>query len=368
MDRPRRHHPLRRRAHGPHRSRLILRGLLTEKQINRSMRVGDLWLRHHEATRPAASAATAAATRQMEDIARQRAEEDAEEARCGGARSPSRRGGGPPPARGHRLLGVGFQGPRRSAIPGRALLERNLPMLSTPADVAKAMGLSISELRFLCFHAGGGGSRTHLLPGAQALGGHAVAPSPQPRLARRRRGCCTRCWRSSPPRSRARLHQGSIDGDLRHPARRARRGGQPRSSDFFPTISFTRARRVPADRIFAGRGHDLRAACTGRRDRSSSSTAAVTTPPSAARVPHRACTSSLSNQVARKLDRRLAGWRRSTDTRTRATRTTSPSPATTSPRPSSGYCSRAAGAWSTDEGLRSARRRAACSARPGAGR
>src|SRR5262249_37400931 len=60
---------------------LMLRGLLTEQQLVEIHRVGDLWLKHHEAAKMAAVAATREADRTAEALAKERAAKKAQKKR-----------------------------------------------------------------------------------------------------------------------------------------------------------------------------------------------------------------------------------------------------------------------------------------------
>src|SRR5829696_2252105 len=53
---------------------LMLRGLLTREQLAEIHRVGDLWLRHHDAIRYAATTARQASDAAVEELRRERAE------------------------------------------------------------------------------------------------------------------------------------------------------------------------------------------------------------------------------------------------------------------------------------------------------
>ncbi|MFT3765828.1 MAG: reverse transcriptase family protein [Minicystis sp.] len=296
---------------------LILRGLLTEKQITEIHRVGDLWLRHHEAVRLAATAAQGVAAQQMADIARARAEKKAQKKREAEARERRR---AEEVRRRKRedivYLGVGVSkglADRRSHV--EALLDRGLPVLSTPADVARAMGLSIPELRFLCFHAEAV-EKPHYVTFEvpKRSGGKRTLASPQPRLARAQAWVLHEVLEKLPTEDPA---HGFIKGRSTVTCARPHVGHDVvvnlDLSDFFPTITFGRVRGV-----FQRLGYSPAVAtifallCTespravvefeGKRYHAAVGPRAL---------PQGACTSpALSNQVARKLDRRLAGMAR----------------------------------------------------------
>ncbi len=293
---------------------LILRGLLTEQQIADIHRVGDLWLRHHEAARMAALAATKAADRAMEEVARERAEKKAEKKRAAAERARKR---AEEVLRRRRedivYLGVGVSrglADRRAHV--EELARRGLPVLSEPADVARAIGIPVPELRWLCFHAEATDKPHYAyfeIP--KRSGGKRLLAAPQPRLAR------AQAWV---------LHEVLEKLATEAPAHGFIKGRSTLScaiphvgkgvvvnldlSDFFPTITFGRVRGV-----FQRLGYSpavatvLALLCTEAPrvpvDFEGKRTWAAVGPRA---LPQGACTSpALSNQVAKKLDRRLAG-------------------------------------------------------------
>jgi RNA-directed DNA polymerase len=296
---------------------LLLRGLLTEPQLAEIHRVGDLWLKHHEAAKMAAVAASRAADRVMEDLAAQRAARKAEKKRAAAERARLR---AEEILRRKRedivYLGVGVS---RALADRRAHVEelgrRGLPVLAEPADVARAIGTSVAELRWLCVHAEAT-EKPHYayfeIP--KRTGGVRLLAAPQPRLA------SAQAWV---------LHEVLEKLAVEDPAHGFIKGrstvscAQPHVgkgvvvnfdlSDFFPTITFGRVRGV-----FKRLGYSPAVAtvfallCTepprvlvelyGQR------TWAAVGPRA---LPQGACTSpALSNQVAKKLDRRLRGMSR----------------------------------------------------------
>jgi RNA-directed DNA polymerase len=293
---------------------LILRGLLTEQQIADIHKVGDLWLRHHEAARMAAAVAARAADQAMADVARERAEKKAEKKRASAERARKR---AEDVLRRRRedivYLGVGVSrglSDRRAHV--EELARRGLPVLAEPADVARAIGIPIPELRWLCFHAEATDQPHYAyfeIP--KRSGGTRRLAAPQPRLA------AAQAWvlhnvleklTTEPPahgfiKGRSTLscaipHVGQgvvVNQDL---------------SDFFPTITFGRVRGV-----FTRLGYSPAVAtvfallCTEAPrvavDFEGKRTWAAVGPRA---LPQGACTSpALSNQVAKKLDRRLRG-------------------------------------------------------------
>jgi RNA-directed DNA polymerase len=134
---------------------LLLRGLLNEVQIAEIHRVGDLWLRFHDADRLATAAAAKTADAAIEQIraaklakreARKKASEEKEQARV--AAVAKRR------AEDIIFLGRGVsRGLTDRRVNVEALQTLSMPLWGTPADVAKGLDLSIKQLRWLCFHA-----------------------------------------------------------------------------------------------------------------------------------------------------------------------------------------------------------------------
>ncbi len=296
---------------------LILRGLLTEAQIAEIHRVGDLWLRHHEAARMAAAVAAGAANKAVADLAAERAAKKAEKKREAAERARLR---AEEILRRKRedivYLGAGVSkglADRRAHV--EELARRGLPVLASPADVARAMGIPVPELRWLCFHAEAADKPHYAyfeIP--KRSGGKRLLAAPQPRLGR------AQAWV---------LHEVLEKLPTEDPAHGFVKGRSTLScaiphvgkgvvvnldlSDFFPTITFGRVRGV-----FQRLGYSpavatvLALLCTepprapveyeGHR------TWAAVGPRA---LPQGACTSpALSNQVARKLDRRLRGMSR----------------------------------------------------------
>ena len=134
---------------------LELRGFLTREELDEIHRVGDAWLRHHEAERLAEASAKAsveaylAEKRAERAAARARRREEAAARRARHAEAVSER----------RRTDIVFLGRGVSAglADRRAQIEelerRGLPLLATPADVARALGLTVPRLRWLAFHA-----------------------------------------------------------------------------------------------------------------------------------------------------------------------------------------------------------------------
>jgi retron-type reverse transcriptase len=293
---------------------LVLRGLLTREQIREIHRVGDLWLKHHDAVRLAEAVAKQKADRAVAERREARAAQKAQKRQEAAERREALRR-----AIAHRKetdiiyagRGVSHKlGDRRAN--NEALTAAGLPVLATPADLAAALGIAIPELRWLTFHHESL-ERTHYvyfeIP--KRSGGMRLLASPKSHLRKAQSwvlseilsklGFTQQAHGFVPQRStvtNAAPHQGKhvvVSQDL---------------ADFFPSITFPRVRG-----LFESLGYSpavatlLALICTeaprstveleGRkywvalRDRA---------------LPQGACTSpAISNLVARKLDRRLSG-------------------------------------------------------------
>ncbi|MCC7384041.1 MAG: RNA-directed DNA polymerase [Deltaproteobacteria bacterium] len=133
---------------------LILRGFLTKEQIGEIHRVGDLWLRFHEADRLATTVAQREAGELMKNLAEEKAKKKEEKKRLAAERRAARQQAIEKRRREDIIyLGAGVSSGLRDR---RSNLERlngaGLPVLSTPADVAAALDVSIGRLRWLCYH------------------------------------------------------------------------------------------------------------------------------------------------------------------------------------------------------------------------
>lgn len=134
---------------------LILRGLLTEVQIAEIHRVGDLWIRFHEAEKLASAMAHRSADAAIEQIRAEKAKKRAERKKRSEEKEKARvEAVAKRRAEDIIFLGRGVSkglADRRSNP--EALAALGVPVWSSPADVAKGLGLTITQLRWLCFHA-----------------------------------------------------------------------------------------------------------------------------------------------------------------------------------------------------------------------
>jgi len=293
---------------------LILRGLLTEQQIEEIHRVGDLWLKHHEAASLAGVVAKKKADEAIEQLKREKEARKLEKKRLS-AEKKAKRAAEVKKRRAEDIIflgrGVsGKLGDRRANI--EALREKGLPILSTPAEVAKALGLPIPRLRWLCYH-NDAVEKPHYVyfEVPKRSGGKRLLSSPHESLAKAQEWVLENVLskleveapahgfvrgRSTVTNAKAHLGQGIvINLDL---------------SDFFPTIQFGRVRG-----LFESIGYSPAVAtifallCTESPRRKVTYDGTAYWVAVADRgLPQGACTSpAISNLVTRKLDRRLSG-------------------------------------------------------------
>jgi retron-type reverse transcriptase len=293
---------------------LILRGLLTQEQLTEIHRVGDLWSKYHDGAALATSRAAKAADADEEQRRKEKAELKARKKKEAAERAEQRRAD---VARRHAediiFVGAGVSSgmaDRRANIERLQLLA--LPLLATPADLATALGLTISQLRWLSFHSEAM-ERMHYVnfEVAKRSGGTRVLSAPHAKLSAAQQWILREILEKLPLEPQA---HGFVRG--RSTVTNARpHVGRDRVvnldlSDFFPTISFRRVRG-----LFRTIGYSpavatlLALLCTEAPRRPVMYDGATYWVAIGARaLPQGACTSpAISNQIARHLDRRLAG-------------------------------------------------------------
>lgn len=293
---------------------LELRGLLTRAQITEIHRIGDLWLEHKDSAR---LADTLARKNVEEALAQQRIakqlekEKKKEEAR----KRATERAAAVAKRRAEDVIhlgrGVSFGlADRRSHV--ERLKEHGLPMLATPADVARALGVTIPQLRFLCFHADAA-RRSHYVhfEVPKRSGGMRRLSAPMPHLAKAQAWVLENVLDKLPvePPAHGFVKGRSTVTNARPHAGRAVVVNQD-LVDFFPTITFGRVRGVFVRAGYSPAVATIFALLTTESPRQEVTYAGtkyfVALGPRA--LPQGACTSpALSNQIARKLDRRLNG-------------------------------------------------------------
>ncbi|MBI5537636.1 MAG: RNA-directed DNA polymerase [Deltaproteobacteria bacterium] len=293
---------------------LILRGLLSKSQIDEIHRVGDIWLRHHDAAKLAEAVAAAKAQRAVDDMRARKAEEkrrkkeEAAQRKALRAEQVQRR----------REEDIVFLGrnvsaslaDRRSHV--EKLSEAGLPLLATPSDVAKALGITIRQLRWLCFHAEAALKSHYVyfeIP--KRTGGTRLLAAPHRHLAQAQRWVLDNILRRISPSEPAHgfvAQRSTVTAAAPHVGMDVVVNLDLK--DFFPTITFPRVRG-----LFKSMGYSPASAtvlallCTecprtpvdheGLRYWVAAGERAL---------PQGACTSpAISNLVGRKLDRRLVG-------------------------------------------------------------
>lgn len=296
---------------------LVTQGLLTPEQLVEIHRVGA----EMERVRPSLAAlevevqkagetAVEAERERRAAIKEQKKKEAAERRRLRAEKVAQRR------ATDILFLGRGVSGRlgERQADVAR-LQSQALPVLATPADVAGALGLSIPQLRWLSFHTEVA-ARIHYVQFtiAKKSGGTRILSAPHKKLATAQQWILENILNKLPVEppahgfltgrntvSNARVHVGRaavLNMDLHN---------------FFPSITFPRVRSV-----FERLGYSPAAAsilallcteCPRKRVEYDGKLYWVATAPRA--LPQGACTSpALSNQVGRRLDKRLGGLSR----------------------------------------------------------
>jgi retron-type reverse transcriptase len=289
---------------------LVAYGLLKPEDLVEIHKIGDQMLEFtgdRAIAAEQARAAVAASEAERKRIKEQKKKESAERKRQHAEAVAQRK------ATDIIFLGRGVS---RGLADRRANVEKlhaaGLPMLASPADVARALGISISRLRWLAFHSDAA-ERIHYIRFTvpKKSGGIREISAPHRDLARAQRWIFQTILQSLPThpaahgfvrgrsiKTNALPHVGQhilINADLK---------------DFFPTITFHRVRGA-----FAQMGYSpavatiLALLCTESPRRTveyAGRTFHVATGPRA--LPQGACTSpALSNLIARRLDSRLAG-------------------------------------------------------------
>lgn len=193
-----------------------------------------------------------------------------------------------------------------------SLASASLPVLHTPAELAAALGLTVARLRWLAFHTDVA-TRTHYVRFTvpKKSGGTRTLSAPHKTLAQAQRWIFNNILRRLPVDDAAHgfVPGRSIVSNARPHAGRAVLVNFD-LADFFPSVIFVRVRSVFQRLGYSGAVATLMALlcteCPRREVRYDGKTYFVATAPRG--LPQGACTSpALANQVARRLDRRLAG-------------------------------------------------------------
>ncbi|MCC6872909.1 MAG: RNA-directed DNA polymerase [Sandaracinaceae bacterium] len=293
---------------------LVLRGLLTEAQILEIHRVGDLWLEHSDAARLAQLRAYKKADDAILALRARDAELKAEKRKLAAERAQRRR---EEIARRKNedivFLGRGVSERLHDRRADVEKLERlGLPVLATPADLAKALGLRAPELRFLAFHAEAT-ERPHYVQFdvPKRSGGTRRLSAPLPKLAAAQRWILDNVLCKVAPHDAA---HGFVPGrsTLTNARPHLKKGVVVNLDlqDFFPSITFPRVRGVFASLGYSPAVATILALLTTEPPRRAVRYAERTLHVAVGSrgLPQGACTSpAISNLACRKLDRRLSG-------------------------------------------------------------
>jgi retron-type reverse transcriptase len=293
---------------------MLTQGLLTAEELAEAHRVGDEWIQyadrlqhiHVKAGQSADAAVEADRAARAEVKARKKAE--AAERRRLRAEAIARR----------KATDIIFVGRGVSALlndrtsDADKLAAAGLPVLHTPADLAAELGLTIPKLRWLCYHTEVA-TRIHYVQFEvpKRSGGSRTLSAPHSTLASVQDWVLATILAKLPTEDAA---HGFI------PGRSTLTNAAPHAGQavvvnldlegFFPSIGFARVRHVFRRLGYSGAVATLLALicteCPRRRVVYAGTPYFVATGPRG--LPQGACTSpALSNQVARRLDRRLSG-------------------------------------------------------------
>jgi RNA-directed DNA polymerase len=293
---------------------LVLRGFLTEQQLVEIHQVGDEWLRHHEAVKLASSVAAKKADEAIGDLKKRKAEEKARKQKEAAERR-ARRAAEIAARRANDIvfLGAGVSGKladRRSDL--EKLKAFGLPVLSSPSDVASALGLKVPRLRWLAYHSEAA-SRMHYVcfEVPKRSGGMRLLSAPHDDLGKAQAWVLANILAKLPAEAPAHgfvKDRSTVTNATPHLKKQVVVNLD--LSDFFPSITFPRVRGV-----FEKLGYSpavatvLALLCTEAPRRAVELDGKKWFVAVGERgLPQGACTSpALSNLVARKLDKRLAG-------------------------------------------------------------
>jgi retron-type reverse transcriptase len=294
---------------------LVLRGLLTEPELVEIHRIGDLWLKFSDAASLVRAAAHKTADEAVEALRKERAEKKAKKKAEAAARLAAR----VEAVARRRAEDVIYLGQGVSALLGdrrcevEKLQAQGLPVLATPADVARALGLEIPRLRWLCFHSEATPVSHYVhFEVKKRSGGTRLLSAPHREMAKAQRWILREILDKlpvEPPAHGFVRGRSTVSNAVPHLGRDVVVNLDLK--DFFPSVTFPRVRGV-----FQRLGYSPAAAtclallCTEAPRRQVKYDGAplwVALGPRA--LPQGAPTSpALSNQVVRKLDRRLSGF------------------------------------------------------------
>jgi retron-type reverse transcriptase len=304
------------------RTKLIDRGLLTQgllsaAELAEMHRVGDEWSKHANRLEhiqvQAGQAAEAAVEADRAARAARKAQKKAEAAERKRRHTEA--------VTHRKATDIIFVGKGVSALLGERasdadkLAAAGLPVLHTPADLANALGLTIPKLRWLCFHAEVA-TRIHYVQFEvpKKSGGTRTLSAPHRTLAAAQEWVLANVLAKLPVEAPAHgfvLGRSTLTNAAPHAGRDVVVNLD--LEGFFPAVGFARVRHVFRRLGYSGAVATLLALlcteCPRKRVVYAGTPYFVATGPRG--LPQGACTSpALSNQVARKLDRRLAGLAR----------------------------------------------------------
>lgn len=293
---------------------MVLGGYLTPDDLGEIHEVGDLWRKHRQQLEYArvqglrSGQAAVDALRAERTALKQARRAQAVERKAARARERERRR-----AEEIDFLGRGVSGRLNDKRSQPEKLEQaGLPYLAEPKDVAQALGISVSRLRWLCFHdVAPMLSHYHQFQVPKRSGGLRTLAAPMPELAAAQRWVFETILQKlevTPAAHGFVRGRSTVSNALPHVGRALVLNLD--LEEFFPTITFPRVRGM-----FQGLGYSpavstvLALLCTECPRRTVTYDGVryhAAVGPRA--LPQGACTSpALANRAARRLDRRLAG-------------------------------------------------------------
>ncbi|MFT3840001.1 MAG: reverse transcriptase family protein [Myxococcaceae bacterium] len=227
---------------------LMLRGFLDAQQLKEIHEAGDLWIRYHDA----AQLAHATAAKTADEAVQKQREEALKKREAKRAAAAERKRVRAEEVARRKAEDVIFLGPgvssgladRRTNV--EKLQKLSLPVLSTPKELADAMGIPVPRLRWLCFHSDAT-EKTHYkyFEVKKRSGGTRLLAAPMPALKKAQRWVLDNILSKLPVTDAA---HGFVPGRSTATNARAHLGRNLVVSfdlkDFFPTIRFKRVRSI----------------------------------------------------------------------------------------------------------------------------
>lgn len=294
---------------------LVLAGKATQAELDELHRIGDAYYRYHQRDVAARIASEEAARRAIADLRAEKARVKAEKKAAAKARREAHRAA----VAERKATDIVFlgRGVSRGLADRRSHPERleqlGLPRLSTPADVARLLDLSVPELRWLAFFSEAT-ERPHYVPFEvpKRSGGTRQLAAPHRKLKAAQRAILKQILERLPPSEAA---HGFAKGrsTVTHADQHLRSAVVVclDLKDFFPTITFHRVRGLFERFGYSPAAASVLAALCTEAPRLPITYDGVTyqVAVSAPALPQGAPTSpAISNLIARNLDRRLAGF------------------------------------------------------------